>query len=484
MGIIGEIKTLLTGDVSGLTREFGKVAPAAREAGVAGARELSKITTAAGQAGDAIRKQLRGGFEGMSPAALEQIASKMGGVARETENVGKAAGHTHGQVTSLSSGLGTATRHVLGLGMALTGFYGIRSILRAAEDVFLFNSQMEQAELAVAATASTSGQLVDAFGKPLPLLQQMNIFLAEGSSAARRLLEDSIRLGIPAEVLIHAYSIAAGQAKVAGIEQAKLIPIVEGLVTIADRLQIPRGIMARDLDNIITGLNVQRTLLGIALRLTESQVKEAREQGKLGDLLIEKTKGALAAAEMNLRTWRGVTTAIQNAVRAVATDVGEGAFGTAKASARDLLEYIKALRANKDALADAARLLDSMVAATITLAGLAGKTIVISFSIVSEMTAGTRDILRSFGLLPSESSQGAALSREFMATALRGARGRAEAIGRGEITSSVEGPETPEALNLVALGQLQAIKEQAEAARRIAPSLDVSLVKLPILRRP
>jgi len=132
MADVGNVKVHLTGDASGLRRELQGIAPAAREAGIAGAQELGKITTAAGQAGDVIRKQLRGGFEGMSPAALEQIASKMGGVARETENVGKAAGHTHGQVTGLSSGLGTATRHVLGLGMALTGFYGFRSFLRAA----------------------------------------------------------------------------------------------------------------------------------------------------------------------------------------------------------------------------------------------------------------------------------------------------------------------------------------------------------------
>jgi len=479
---VGNVKVHLTGDASGLRRELQGIAPAAREAGIAGAQELGKITTAAGQAGDVIRKQLRGGFEGMSPAALEQIASKMGGVARETENVGKAAGHTHGQVTGLSSGLGTATRHVLGLGMALTGFYGFRSILRAAEDVFLFNSQMEQAQLAVAATVSTSGQLVDAFGKPLPLLQQMNIFLAEGSSAARRLLEDSLRLGIPVEALIHAYSIAAGQAKVAGIEQAKLIPIVEGLVVIADRLQIPRGIMARDLDNIITGLNVQRTLLGIALRLTESQVKEAREQGKLGDLLIEKTKGALAAAEMNLDTWRGVTTAIQNAVRAVATDAGEGAFGTVKYAARDLLDYIKQIRKDPEALRAVRSDLEAITGLALDLTRIAATTIVIAVkfthnlgNLIGELSSGQglHDLVSGMMGVPTRGAIQAEGTARDLRGQLQSAAGRVpELVALGQGSNAIdEGPPAEGEAASDAISRLLAVKKQAEAATRIIASL-------------
>lgn len=327
------------------TQKVGDAVTSASAKMVEFVNSIQKFYGGAGLGGKQL-EQMAGAFKrefGSIAGFGDAVAQSMGVATKSTQDLTVAATQATKQLSGpsgLSAAFGDITKHATAFTAALVGFQGIRQLGRELRELFGFVAQTEQFRLGVAATVSTAGQYVDSFGKALPAAQQMTISLREADAVLKQMMKDSLELAIPIETLQHAYSITAGMMKSAGIESEKGLRIIEGLVILGQRLNVPFAIMARDVRDIISGTNAQRAILGNALQLTQGMVQAARTRGELEGLLLQKVAGALESAKLNLETWRGISVAIGNSAKVLAGDL-LGSMDGSKSAARDVLKVLE-----------------------------------------------------------------------------------------------------------------------------------------------
>lgn len=210
-----------------------------------------------------------------------------------------------------------------------------------------FISELEQVRLGFAETLSVANRLFDKAGNELSTQQQVDISFAEADSTINKKLDNAIKYGIKIEALQEAFAVTAGSARSGGIGLSDSVDIITQLTVLAERLQIPINVVARDIRDIFTGLNVSRTILGNVLGLTQSQIVEWRRENKLAYELNDRLKLIRATMEENLNTFQGLQNSIQNIVKDLSRRVFLSVFEDAKGGLKDVQKALNALRTPK-----------------------------------------------------------------------------------------------------------------------------------------
>lgn len=274
-------------------------------------------------------------------AAADEVAKLEGGFKKTT-----ASG------SALYGLLGNLASRTLRLAAVIGGFAAIRAFGSVVSDLFLFNSEVEQARLGIASTIQVSGQFADALGQPLPLADQLHASLSEADQALRYMREDAVKLGLPLDQIMQGFAVAAGQARAAGFGLKESVTVSEGLVVLAQRLGVPIQTLNKTIDNLFSGLRVGQTTLGRVLGLTDEIVKKHIEQNDLQDFFLQKLKGVLALQEeIGKDTFAGQANSIKSTLELLSEETAGGAFKVFKDGAHDLLEELTRLRDTPDTIA-------------------------------------------------------------------------------------------------------------------------------------
>jgi len=245
----------------------------------------------------------------------------------------------------VGSALSGAARSALGFGLAIAGLEGIRGIKTLITELFTFDAQIEQTKLGIAETISVAGQFVDPLGHALPIAQQIKLAFNESEEVVNALVRDSVKLGFNLEAAAQAYTISAGAFKRAKIDLKDSVHITEGLIILAQRLNIPENVRARDVRDILQGSpQLSRTILGQALQLDVKQVQAAIQKNQLADLLNEKLQGVFETSKHNLETFQGIKEAITASARALSQPLSAAAFDVIKREGAGILDSLERLR--------------------------------------------------------------------------------------------------------------------------------------------
>jgi hypothetical protein len=222
--------------------------------------------------------------------------------------------------------------------------YGTARKVREGYDLIIeANSELEQARLGIAGTITVAGQFVDAYGKALPVVQQVNLALAEGDEILNRLLQTAAKRGLNFDALRETQVATAGITRAANSRRNSRVETIAGITTLADRLGVSQGRVVRTLDNILKGYRLSQTELGTILGISDKQVENWREQGTLAENLLSLISGVRETQGQNLRTYNGITEAIRAQGTILATRAGGGLFDSVKDSAEIIRQALEDL---------------------------------------------------------------------------------------------------------------------------------------------
>jgi len=229
----------------------------------------------------------------------------------------------------------------------------IRGIVRAFASITKIASDFEQKRLAVAETLTVAGNItaggrtaprtVKETGIGLKIYDQVRSAYTQSTVAMKTLVKDSIALGLPVSHVTQAFAVTAGSARSAGISLKDSIPIIENLTVLAQRLQVPFNVLARDVRDIFTGLNVGRTILGNVLGLTESSIREQTRKGNLGPYLNELLKGIYITLEDNVHTYQGLLNSLLSTYQSIIYLTTESAMESLKSGIKSIRGELAAI---------------------------------------------------------------------------------------------------------------------------------------------
>lgn len=279
----------------------------------------------------------------------DAVATAFGNASRHAAELeGKLGGAGGG---GLRAAIGNMADRIFRLSLVIAGFATLRAIGKAVSDIAAFNQQAEDARLGIAATVTVAGQFVDVMGRPLPLVEQLAKGLERGSAALRLMEEDSVRLAVPVDKLVQAYTIIAGQAAGAGFGLRESVTATEGLLVLAQRTGIPLTTLGKTIDNLFLGYRSAQTMIGRLLQLDDQQIQRAIQKNELQDLFLGKLKTVIALQEQEARgTLTGIEAILASQLRLFAVDVGGGAFEVLKKHLLDVADGLGKLRADPEQL--------------------------------------------------------------------------------------------------------------------------------------
>lgn len=295
---------------------------------------------------DAVMAAVQAQRAGASPAQAAAFARNEATLAGLRGGDG-GGGYFAGQLGSMARFAGRAVV----AGTAFSAIYGTQRAVRSGFSSLLDRQEdFRQAELGAGGAILTQGRYYGAGGAQLPISQQFAIARRQGGGVLNQLLRDSANTGLDFDAARSGYSASAGFLNAATQDPEKQAKLLEGLVVVSDRLGISQGQVKRTIDNIIKGMNVQRTELGSALGLTSKQVQQWRESGQLVERLTEHLAGFSESAKENLTTWTGIKNSIDASMTLLARETGGGFYKEILGIGEDFRRTLKQLQDDPVAL--------------------------------------------------------------------------------------------------------------------------------------
>lgn len=338
------------------------------------------------------------------------------------------------QIPSIN-GIGNAWSRVDGVVKRIFQFYIGTKILNTAKSflglVISTQSAVEQTRLGFAETLSVSSRLLDKFtGKELPVPAQIASSFNDAEIAINEIYKTAVNLGLPVTEVQKAFVNSAGAARAAGLNLKDSVKIIGQLQVLALRAQIPPNVLARDVRDIFTGLNVQRTVLGNLLGLNQSMVREAQKQGTLAELLKDRLKLVGETAKSNLSTFEGLAFSIKAIFQDLQRTTGFPIFDELKGALKTFRDFLDELRTSPAAIQGVTNVANSAVAtsrklyaATPSVVG-AGEVLLGGYA-ASKVAKGVFSAYQGYKGLTAAGGIGAAIASAELAPVLAGVIGTA-----------------------------------------------------------
>lgn len=277
-----------------------------------------------------------------------------------------------------------------------------------------FNAQLEISRLGIAGIIAATGRLRDSQGR---LLSGAEAFAAAQQEARRQqelLRGDALRTTATFEELVNVLQVAVGPGLAQGLRLDQIRQLSVLISQAASAIGLAQNQLSEEIRALLTG-NIRATSTRIAqvLSLTNEDIRSAREQGQLFELLQERLQGFDLAAREAANTVPGLLARIRDALGLVSGRAG--------------LEFFEQIR---DVLSD---IFDLLTDETITQGGVtiitpnpeARRSFQEIFDALSDILATARQLGEGSGL------DGFASTLSLIATTLRVVGNLLVAIGIG-----------------------------------------------------
>lgn len=225
-------------------------------------------------------------------SALKRIQSQ----AQQTSNAGTGMASGFDKVGSSIKGAAVAAA---ALTAAVGGIaYAVQGISSAVSAGFDFNRAAESAPIAFAAIISSQAKLEDNSGKLLKGQEAYNAALVLSRDLYAQLLVKGQETAASNEQLINAFQITLSSGLAAGVtDMGKLLNLSTTFLQTATALQVPLDQMRQEISSILTAQISSDSVVANSLRITNEQVKKAKEQGTLVQMLEDRMKQFTIAAK-------------------------------------------------------------------------------------------------------------------------------------------------------------------------------------------
>lgn len=272
-----------------------------------------------------------------------------------------------------------------------------------------FNATMETAELGIASLITAQARLTNAQGRTLTGTEALAGAQSLAADQMQKLRIAGIQTAATTEELVQGFQQAVGVGMRWGLTLDQIRNVTIGITQAAGALGVPMNQLNEEIRDLLAGnISARNTRVATALGITNEDIKNARETGKLADYVLGRLKAFNIAGAATAQTWTAVLSNVREAFSVFmgtslkpAFDEVKVALNTALADAFDLDNAT--ISAKFSAIVDVAQrvftAIGHVVAGAIAMAIAAAKEF-------NEWLAANRgtvdDILEAFGYIASE----------------------------------------------------------------------------------
>lgn len=242
------------------------------------------------------------------------------------------------QINSFTSGIG-----------ASLGFTAVYRGIQLAEDAVTgvvggmvrFNQVTESANLGVAALITNFQGVRDANGNVLEGVEALNAAQKVAQRQIEKIRVDSLETAGTFEQLTQAFQVAVGPGLEAGLDLDQIRDFTVRVSQAASAIALPQNQLAEEIRSILGGgINPRNTRIAAVLGITDADVKNAKQAGRLVEFLNEKFKDFEVAGRQSLKTFAGLSSSLQSIFEFALGQGGEDFFNELKAFLGDGLRSI------------------------------------------------------------------------------------------------------------------------------------------------
>ncbi len=269
--------------------------------------------------------------EGFKAGTITQVEHTRGmmGVTNGIKVLEEGSTRARGAFRQMTAAIASATFEITG------AVYGIGALALALGSPAIFGmklqSEIEQTRLALAGVVISMAEIN---GKAIDLPTAFKI----AAAMTDRMVASAVKYGLQLDVIQDSVKAITSSGLGANLKLSQILEIATQMAVIGKNMAIPSQRLAVDIRDIMTGMNVQRTVLGGALGITNEMVKKWRESGTLFQNLSEHIKGFAETLALHSSTLAGVWDQIKTKVQLAFSSTG--AFDALKAGLKELSDFI------------------------------------------------------------------------------------------------------------------------------------------------
>lgn len=209
-----------------------------------------------------------------------------------------------------------------------------QNLALAVTEISRFNSELETAEIGIASIVASVGQIRDSQGELVTGAEAFSTALAASSSILNQLKKDAIGSIATFEALVKSYQVAIGPGLAAGLDLDQVRVLSKRLAEGAISLGVPLNQLSEEIRSLLQGTATARNtriavLFGGAEEANEA-IRNAKEQGNLYDVLIDKLQGVAQGADAASQSFAVLASNLQDSVQLLLAEGGIEYFDTLK----------------------------------------------------------------------------------------------------------------------------------------------------------
>ncbi len=262
-------------------------------------------------------------------------------------------------------------RRLIGI---LAAFTVVRLIVRGftnlVRQLILFNANIEQSRLGIAALFTAVGDVRDATGAAANSAQRLALAQGEAARQTALLRREALATAATFDTLLETFQVAVAPGLVAGLDIDEIREFTVRISQAAAAIGLQQNQLAEEIRSILSGtIQARTTRIAVALGITNEDIRLAREAGVLTEFLNERFSAFKQAGEEALKTFNALLTNVQDSILLLFESGGLEFFNELKGLLKDTLDLVvqtnigDALEPNPGAVAVVRAIADGLQAA-------------------------------------------------------------------------------------------------------------------------
>lgn len=291
-------------------------------------------------------------------------ATAMGLMPKETKQEGflqRIATRIKGIGKSAQAANGPVNRLGLSLQRMVTAFIFFSTARRIIDffkemvgSMIQFNSKLEQVRLGMASLFLAVGTVVSAQGDVVKGAEGLQQAMRVSRQQTQLLRKEALKTVATFDQLAETFQVAIAPGLQAGLDLDQIRKFTVQISQAAAAIGLPQQQLAEEIRSIMAGtISIRQTRIAAALGITNKDIRNAKQMGRLADFLQEKFQAFTVAGEKAMMTFSGIITNLKDALLLVAGAGGENLFDTIKEqllSIKDLIVDPDTLTPNPEAV--------------------------------------------------------------------------------------------------------------------------------------
>lgn len=259
-------------------------------------------------------------------------------------NTADKAGASANKSSSAFSSFGASVGKLAAVAGVAVGVGALASAIKQAASVSInLNASLEDITRQLTAMVYINTQNTTTTGKAVSAQEKYALATQEASKHLDTLQDLAARAGYGINDLAEAYK-AYGQGAVRVMDFEQMQKSFEALTIAAKGAGTDIETLKFGLDNLATGTVVESSALGVfikSLGMSNEMLKEAINQGKLYELIMQKTAPAVEAAAQSSQTYTQALGALKTAWNGILQEGGAKYFESIKKSVNEITNALK-----------------------------------------------------------------------------------------------------------------------------------------------